>query len=229
MRIKLLNLFAFLVLCVSSVKPEGHRSTLEEKVSFLQDSIIRKPALNLNLDRWRTFVQSHPRNYSMVVMFTVLSSNMNCPICKPAYEEFIILANSYRYAYVHSKALYFAIVDYEEAPQIFSQLNLNTAPSIYHFPAKGARRKQDTMDFQRMGIDADAMAKFIYDRTQIQIRVLRPPNYAAPVVIALLGMLFSDFYIYAETTLSFSLTVHFGDLFVWLSSLHSYQDRCGIT
>jgi len=45
------------------------------------------------------------------------------------------------------------------------------------------------MDFQRMGIDADAMAKFILDRAEVQIRVLRPPNYAAPVVVLLLAML----------------------------------------
>uniref|UniRef100_A0A915DIY9 Oligosaccharyltransferase gamma subunit n=1 Tax=Ditylenchus dipsaci TaxID=166011 RepID=A0A915DIY9_9BILA len=125
--------------------------------------------MSLNLDKWKTFVQSSPRNYSMVVMFTVLSQKMNCPICKPAHEEFLILANSYRYAYLHSKSLYFAIVDYEEAPQIFQQLNLNTAPAIYHFPAKGARRNQDTMDFQRQGIDADAMAKFVLDRTEVHV------------------------------------------------------------
>jgi len=40
-----------------------------------------------------------------------------------------------------------------------------------------------------MGIDAEAMSKFVHDRTQVQIRVLRPPNYAAPVIVALLGML----------------------------------------
>jgi hypothetical protein len=115
-----------------------HKSTLEEKVRFLQESIMKRPTINLNLDRWKAYVQSSPRNYSIVVMLTVLSSNMNCPICKwvkyiislgmditsfrPAYDEFTILANSYRYTHLHSKALYFAVVDYEEAPQIFNQV-----------------------------------------------------------------------------------------------------------
>uniref|UniRef100_A0A183CFZ3 Magnesium transporter protein 1 n=1 Tax=Globodera pallida TaxID=36090 RepID=A0A183CFZ3_GLOPA len=163
--------------------------TLEEKVRNLQESMLKRPLINLNLEKWKTYVQSSPRNYSMIVMFTVLSQSMNCPICKPAYDEYLILANSYRYTFLNTKALYFALVDYEEAPQIFSLLNLNTAPAIYHFPPKGARRTQDTMDFQRMGIDADAMAKFVQDRTDVQIRVLRPPNYAAPVVVLLLVML----------------------------------------
>jgi len=163
--------------------------TLDEKVRNLQDSMMKRPVMNLNFDGWKTYIQSSPRNYSMIVMFTVLNTNMNCHTCKPAYDEYVTLANSYRYAYLHAKALYFAIVDYEEAPQIFNLLNLNTAPAIYHFPAKGARRQQDMMDFQRLGIDADAMAKFVHDRTEMNIRVLRPPNYAAPVVIMLLAML----------------------------------------
>lgn len=43
---------------------------------------MKRAALSLNLDRWKTYVQSSPRNYSMIVMFTVLGSNTNCPICK---------------------------------------------------------------------------------------------------------------------------------------------------
>lgn len=86
---------------------------------------------------------------------------------------------------MNAKALYFAVVDYEEAPQVFQQvrlratanftlslqMNLNTAPVIYHFPAKGARKKSDQMDFQRLGIDADAMSKFVTDRTEIHVGI----------------------------------------------------------
>lgn len=163
--------------------------SLEEKVKGLQDWMYKRPLINMNMDRWKTYVRSAPRNYSMVVMFTALSVGVNCPICKPAYDEFYIMANSYRYAYPELKALYFAVVDYEEAPQIFQQMNLNTAPALFHFPAKGAKKKADQMDFQRHGFDADSMAKFVQDRTEIQIRVLRPPNYAAPAVVLLLAML----------------------------------------
>jgi oligosaccharyltransferase complex subunit gamma len=168
---------------------QNRSPSLDEKVKNLQDMLLKRPVMNLNVDRWKTYVKSTPRNYSMIVMFTALSSSVNCPICRPAYEEYIVLANSYRYAYMHAKSLYFAVVDYEEAPQIFQQMNLNTAPIIYHFPAKGSRKKADQMDFQRMGIDADAIAKFVQDRTEVHIRVLRPPNYAAPVVVMLLIML----------------------------------------
>lgn len=99
----------------------------------------------------------------------------------------MIMANSYRYAHAELKQVYFAVVDYEEAPQIFQAMNLNTAPILYHFGAKlQGKKKPDQMDFQRHGFDADAMARFVADYTDVQIRILRPPNYAAPVVIVLL-------------------------------------------
>ncbi|KAK6015475.1 magnesium transporter protein 1 domain protein [Ostertagia ostertagi] len=66
-------------------------------------------------------------------------------------------------------------------------MNLNTAPILYHFgPKLQGKKKPDQMDFQRHGFDADAMARFVADQTDVQIRILRPPNYAAPVVIVLL-------------------------------------------
>ncbi|CAJ0942089.1 unnamed protein product, partial [Mesorhabditis belari] len=169
---------------------DGDTISLDEKVRTLQDWLHKKPLMNLNMERWRNLVRSQPRNYSMFVMFTALSPGVNCPICKPAYDEFHILANSFRYAYPELKQAYFAIVDYEEAPNIFQQMNLNTAPVLYHFgPKLTGKKKPEQMDFQRHGIDADAMGRFIAEHTEIQIRVLRPPNYAAPVVVLLLVML----------------------------------------
>uniref|UniRef100_A0A0N5AKS6 Magnesium transporter protein 1 n=1 Tax=Syphacia muris TaxID=451379 RepID=A0A0N5AKS6_9BILA len=163
--------------------------SLEEKINTLQEWLYKKPIINMNVDKWKTYVRSAPRNYSMMVMFTALSKNVNCPICKPAYQEFYILANSYRYAHSNRKALYFAVVDYEEAPQIFQLMNLNTAPVLYHFPAKGKKKRADQMDFQRHGFDAESMTRFVFERTEIMIRVLRPPNYTGPALMILFGML----------------------------------------
>ncbi|GMT21043.1 hypothetical protein PFISCL1PPCAC_12340, partial [Pristionchus fissidentatus] len=181
---------ALSLLAVAAWASTAGTPTLEEKVKLLQDSLYRKPVLNLNMEKWRNLVRSQPRNYSMMVMFTALSTSVNCPICKPAYDEFFILANSYRYAHADSRSLYFAIVDYEEAPNVFQQMNLNTAPILYHFgPKLTGKKKPEQMDFQRHGFDADAMARFVHDQTEHSIRVLRPPNYAAPVIILLLAML----------------------------------------
>lgn len=48
-----------------------------------------------------------------------LLSIFHCSTLRPAYDEFMIMANSYRYAHAELKQVYFAVVDYEEAPQIF--------------------------------------------------------------------------------------------------------------
>lgn len=40
---------------------------------------------------------------------------------------------------------------------------------ILHFPAKGKPKPADTMDFERMGISAEAIAKWIQDRTDILV------------------------------------------------------------
>lgn len=110
----------------------------------------------------------------------------------------MIVANSHRYTSSEGdrRKVFFGIVDYEDAPQIFQQMNLNTAPILYHFgPKLGAKKRPEQMDFQRQGFDADAIGRFVADQTEVHVRVIRPPNYTAPVVIALfvallLGMLY---------------------------------------
>lgn len=48
-------------------------------------------------------------------------------------------------------------------------MRLNTAPVIMHFPAKGKPKPADSMDFERVGVHAEAIAKWIQDRTDIQV------------------------------------------------------------
>jgi oligosaccharyltransferase complex subunit gamma len=52
-----------------------------------------------------------------------------------------------------------------------------------HFPAKGKAKKADNMDIQRSGFGADAIAKWVADRTDIHIRVFRPPNYTGASIL----------------------------------------------
>lgn len=47
-------------------------------------------------------------------------------------------------------------------------MRLNTAPVFIHFPAKGKPKSADTMDIQRVGFSAEAIAKWISERTDIQ-------------------------------------------------------------
>ena len=40
-------------------------------------------------------------------------------------------------------------------------MKLNSAPVFMHFPAKGKPKKMDTMDVQRVGFGAEAIAKWV--------------------------------------------------------------------
>ncbi|KAB0373492.1 hypothetical protein FD755_015151 [Muntiacus reevesi] len=71
-------------------------------------------------------------------------------------------------------------------PQRQCSLNINSAPTFMHFPPKGRPKRADTFDLQRIGFAAEQLAKWIADRTDVHIRVFRPPNYSGTIALALL-------------------------------------------
>jgi oligosaccharyltransferase complex subunit gamma len=142
--------------------------------------------MRFNGNKFKDFVKSSPRNYSMIVMFTALAQSRQCVICRHAHDEFTIVANSYRYSPLYSNKLFFAMVDFDEGSDVFQMLRLNTAPVFMHFPAKGKAKSSDTMDIQRVGISAEVIGKWIQERTDMQIRVFRPPNYSGTIAMLML-------------------------------------------
>lgn len=111
--------------------------SLSERVELLTDLNAKRPVLKFNLQKFRDFVKAGPRNYSIVIMFTALAPARQCAICRHAHDEYVILANSYRYSQAYSNNLFFATVDFDEGSDVFQLLRLNTAPVFMHFPAKG--------------------------------------------------------------------------------------------
>ena len=85
-------------------------------------------------------------------------------------------------------------------------MKLNSAPIFMHFPAKGKPKKLDTMDIQRVGFGSEAIAKWIGERTDMQIRVFRPPNYTGTVALLMLFALVGTFSFYV-----LSLFLHFSN------------------
>jgi len=143
----------------------------------------KRPVIRLNGNKFRELVKNAPRNYSIIVMFTAMGSSRGCAICRQAGDEYALVANSYRYSQHYSDKLFFAMVDFDEGPDAFQIMNLNTAPVFMHFPAKGKPKKLDTMDIQRLGFAADAVAKWVQERTDVQIRIFRPPNYTGTLAL----------------------------------------------
>ncbi|XP_055706580.1 tumor suppressor candidate 3 [Phlebotomus papatasi] len=199
-----------LTLCVTLLpesdaqsRSKGGSTSLGDKVQQLMDMTMKKSVLRLNGQTFKEFVKTQPRNYSMVVMFTALAPSRQCVICRHAHDEFVIVANSYRFSPGYSSRLFFAMVDFDEGSSVFQMMRLNTAPVFMHFPAKGKPKGSDTMDIQRVGFSAEVIAKWIQERTDVQIRVFRPPNYSGTLAMAMLASLVGGFFYLRRNNLEF--------------------------
>ncbi|OUC46332.1 magnesium transporter protein 1 domain protein [Trichinella nativa] len=162
---------------INPQKTKKEQLSLEEKVTFMQDWLAKRSVLRLNNAKFQQYVRSSPH----YILFSVVQ------------DEFEVVASSYRFTNMNSKRLYFVLADYEEAGEVFHTLGISAIPIILHVPPRGNLKRQDKMDFQRSGIQAEAIAKWVHERTDVVIPVMRPPNYAGPVALFLLLMLVVDF------------------------------------
>ncbi|XP_054879613.1 magnesium transporter protein 1-like isoform X4 [Poeciliopsis prolifica] len=159
---------------------------LSEKVTQMMDWTSKRSVIRMNGDKFRRFVKAPPRNYSVFIMFTALQPQRQCGVCKQADEEFHVLANSWHYSSAFTNRIFFASVDFDEGSDVFQMLNMNSAPTFLHFPPKGKPRRSDNYELQVRGFSADQLARWVADRTDVQIRVIRPPNYAGPLLLGFL-------------------------------------------
>lgn len=183
--------------------PRSQAQTLNEKVQTLLDMNLKKSVLKFNGNKFKEFVKTAPRNYSIVIMFTAMAPARQCVICRQAADEYTIVANSYRFSQSYTNKLFFAMVDFDEGSDVFQLLRLNTAPLFMHFPAKGKPKGPDTMDIQRVGFSSESIAKWIQERTDIPIRIFRPPNYSGTVAVLMLGSLVGGFLYLRRNNLDF--------------------------
>jgi len=178
-------LFGDQALCISKTKDVDSQTQLVDRLNQLNELSDRNVIIRLNGKRFETLIKTPPRNYSVIAMLTTLQSHRQCHVCRQAKEEFEIMANSWRYgtSYV-SGIVYFGLLDYDESPDVFNWLGINSVPQFVHFPPKGKPKRQDTMDVYRVGFSADAIARFVTEKTAIQIRINRPPDYSNTILFA---------------------------------------------
>ncbi|CAF0750242.1 unnamed protein product [Adineta ricciae] len=157
-------------------------NNLADKVQQLTDWSSKNSLIRLNSERFKHFVRTPPRNYSMIIMLTALSPQRQCGVCKHAHDEFQVVAQSYRYSKAFSNKLFFAMVDFDEGAEVFQYLKLNSAPVFIHFPPKTKPKKGDQLDLNRRGFSADHLAKWVQDRTEIRIEIYRPPDYSGVLI-----------------------------------------------
>ncbi|XP_064636423.1 tumor suppressor candidate 3-like isoform X2 [Lineus longissimus] len=181
-----IGICCLLVVVVVQAVKQTKEQALSDKVQQLMDWSGKRPLIKMNGDKFRQYVKSVPKNYHVILMLTALQPQRQCAVCRQANEEFQIVANSWRYSQQYSNQLFFAMVDYDEGPDVFSSLKINSAPVFMHFPPKGKPKKADTMDIHRVGFAAEQVARWVGERTDIQIRVFRPPSYSGTLTLALL-------------------------------------------
>merc|ERR1711953_1498203 len=147
----------------------------------------QEQTIKLNKSDFKKYVQSKSEYYT-VVMFTAMLSERGCAICKEAAAEYHILANSIRYTGSQSDLgkVFFVTVDYDQhqGGDIFNQMKLSTAPAFYIFPPS----KEDKLDVQAVGYQAESMAKWLKDRSDVVIRVYRPPNHSGTGFLILMTL-----------------------------------------
>ena len=65
---------------------------LNEKVSNLVDWSAKRPVVRMNGDKYRQYIRSTPRNYSVVLMLTALGPDRQCAVCKCVYATLFFLS-----------------------------------------------------------------------------------------------------------------------------------------
>ncbi|CAI8020488.1 Tumor suppressor candidate 3 [Geodia barretti] len=149
-------------------RSEKGSNKLESRVSQLLEWNSRRSVITLSSDKFNAYVRSKPRNYSSVVMFTALKPGRGCSICKDAYDEYQIVANSWRYSNDYSSKLFFIMVDIDEdGVDAFQQLHITTAPTYFHFPPLGKRKPEDQYDVSRNSYQAEPLTKWVVERTGV--------------------------------------------------------------
>lgn len=63
---------------------------------------------------------------------------------------------------------------------IFIQLNMNSAPTFINFPAKGKPKRGDTYELQVRGFSAEQIARWIADRTDVNVSSRHPAPRRLP-------------------------------------------------
>lgn len=186
-------------LLISTV--EGATS-LNERVQKLNEMSNQRSIIKLNNEKYREFVKVVPRNYSVILMLTALNSARGCQVCQAAHEEYQIVADSWRMSGGSDK-LFFTMVDYDEGHDVFNSLKANTAPVFMHIPPQGKVKEADTLNIQAVGYNAEVISKWIVERTGVNVRIVRKPNYGGVVAFSLLMLLVAGFLYLRRNSLEF--------------------------
>ena len=123
-----------------------------ERVRLLSDKFLVQNSVYLTDYNYSKFISSS-REYVSVVMYTALSKNHQCDICKNLLPLFNDVASLYYSQFnfnmsLPKERLAFFIVDADSAGRTFEGMRLQTVPKFYIYPNKASdeKLKQDYVE-----------------------------------------------------------------------------------
>lgn len=134
------------------------------------------------------YVKSANRDYSIIGMTTALASGRGCVVCGDANIQYNILVKSYvKYnkAILNEKKLFFALIDFDEAGEVFHFLGLNSAPGFFYFGPKFKTKvdRNDKYDLQRSGFEAEKLGNWAGSKIGSSIKVVTPVDYTKFIIV----------------------------------------------
>ncbi|KAI3642380.1 hypothetical protein MP228_011935 [Amoeboaphelidium protococcarum] len=156
-----------------------------------------KYTLKVNSHAYDMFTES-PRNYSLVLLITATDPQVKCQPCILFAPEFELAAKSWYLTHSRASAepnpLYFGVVDYSYAKEVFQKNKIETVPSVQYLPPTEGDNKQPdgvVQSYQIKSFDAEDFANWVGRVSSHGFMIQKPVDYTiyivVPVVIVALG------------------------------------------
>ena len=134
------------------------------------------------------YVKSPNRDYAIIGMTTALASNRGCMVCGDANIEYQILVKSFikhNKNLLDQKKLFFTLIDFDDAGEVFHFLGLNSAPGFFHFSPKFKTKvdRDDKYDLQRQGYEVDKLGGWVSSKLGSSIKIVKPVDYTKLIIV----------------------------------------------
>lgn len=141
-----------------SKKTSGTKSPVDdagERHRTLANKFLSQNVVSLTDSNHSKFINSRPRDYTAVVMYTALSKNHQCDVCRSLQPLFNDVAAFYNAQYnfntsLPNERLAFFIVDADLAGRTFDDMRLETVPKFYVYPTKTSSTPKLKQEFLEM-------------------------------------------------------------------------------
>ncbi|RWS28142.1 hypothetical protein B4U80_13687 [Leptotrombidium deliense] len=160
------------LLCFTAAK----KGSDSEVIRFLNAASRKTAVLKFDHETLEQIIgrETIPRNYSLALMMTVNSHQ--CKPCQKAYEQYEIIASSWRHSKSFSSKLFFGCIYADESRTLFDKYKLEHVPALFLFS------EYDNIDTprraHRFDYSAENIRRWIASETGIRITIVKPIDFS---------------------------------------------------